>query len=372
MNITMFDAGKGDCILIQSGNTNILIDGGTMASYDNWFPILEKVTKLDGIFITHIDDDHTNGIIKFLEKNKKSETPIKIDKIFFNGFEQLLDVIEDEETEPDYKYDSLISKYSEVQSGEVGFSEGSSVSYLLRNEYNESFINEVISNEEGKNKYQIGELNIEFFSPSKEVLSELKSSWEEILNQKKIKRKILTKKHAKAFEKYLNTLNKIKVQSQEISSSECTLIDEFAESVYEADTSLANKSSLSFLVSNDSKKVLMLGDSHIETVNEYMNNNGLNNLELDAVKVSHHGSKGNINKEFIENIICNNYLISTNGHHNHPDFETLSRIAKFSKKEKTKIYINNSISKITAEVIKTFKEYEKDTEIIMNKSEIKI
>ena len=29
MKITMFDAGKGDCILIQSENTNILIDGGS-------------------------------------------------------------------------------------------------------------------------------------------------------------------------------------------------------------------------------------------------------------------------------------------------------------------------------------------------------
>ena len=51
MKITMFDAGKGDCILIQSENTNILIDGGSRASYDNWFPIIEKVKKLDGIFI---------------------------------------------------------------------------------------------------------------------------------------------------------------------------------------------------------------------------------------------------------------------------------------------------------------------------------
>ena len=103
-----------------------------------------------------------------------------------------------------------------------------------------------------------------------------------------------------------------------------------------------------------------------------MNQNGLNNLELDAVKVSHHGSKGNINKYFLENIICNNYLISTNGHHKHPDFETLARITKFSKKENTKIYINNSISKITEDVIKAFKEYEKGSEIIMNERQITI
>ncbi len=178
----------------------------------------------------------------------------------------------------------LISKYSEVQSGKVGFSEGSSLSYLLRNEYNESFINEVISNEEGKNKYQIGEINIEFFSPSKECLLELKSSWEKILDQKDIKRKILTNKHAKAFEKYLNTLNKTRIQSQEISSNECALIDECAESNYEPDTSVANKSSFSFLVSDDSKKVLMLGDSHIETINEYMNQNGLKHLQKALLK----------------------------------------------------------------------------------------
>lgn len=367
MKITLNDAGNGDCILIQSDNTNILIDGGTGTLFDTWYPLIKELDKIDALFITHIDDDHTNGIIKFLEKNDKLKSPIEIKHIYFNGIEQLFDIPIKESDQYDDKYDSIKACFDDIEgSNEVGFSEGTSLSYILKNK---KVNTNIIHNESFDEIMNIGNFTIELIGPNINSLEELKDSWEVILNERSIKRKILTKNHKNAFESYVNSLNE-KLESEEnISSEYFTDIDSYANSKYEKDSSLANKTSFSFLIKCNNKSFLMLGDAHIETVLDWLNKKD-KVLSVDAIKVSHHGSKFNIKKEFLELMDCNKYLISTNGKkHHHPDIETLARIAKFSKKENTEIIINNNINHITKELIDTFTNYENKTNIIMNRRE---
>ncbi|MFX8649103.1 MBL fold metallo-hydrolase, partial [Acinetobacter baumannii] len=79
--------GNGDCISIITDTEYILIDGGTAQSYDTWkTQIFEKTDKIDALVITHIDNDHVNGIIKLLEDPACPE----IKEVLFNGAEQLL------------------------------------------------------------------------------------------------------------------------------------------------------------------------------------------------------------------------------------------------------------------------------------------
>ncbi|MCG3658056.1 ComEC/Rec2 family competence protein [Aliarcobacter butzleri] len=366
MKITMFDAGNGDCILIQSPNTNILIDGGTADSFDNWYLQIKDIGTIHALFITHIDNDHTNGIIKFLEKNKLEETPIQINNIYFNGIEQLFkeeygSLIESNTREP--KIDSIKACFENISGKkQIGFSEGTSLSYLLKDYDNVN--SELIHKESEEKSFKIGDINIEIISPSLSSLTKLKDAWKRILSQRSVTKKILSKKHADAFETYTNSLNSQLTGTFNISKKKNSTIDEYALSEYERDSSLANETSLSFLIKCEDKAFLMLGDAHIETILDWMNNE---TLSINALKVSHHGSKFNIKKEFLELLDCNQYLISTNGKsHNHPDLEALSQIAKFSQKEETKIFINNKIENITDEIVDMFKTYEKSTEIIMN------
>ncbi len=372
MKITMFDGGNGDCILIQSLNTNILIDGGTADSFDNWYSQIEHIGTIHALFITHIDNDHTNGIIKFLEKNKSENSSIQINQIYFNGIGQLFkdeygSLIESNGREP--KIDSIRACFEKVSGKkQVGFSEGTSLSFILKDEENVN--SELIHRDCQEKSFMIGDFNIEIISPSLSSLSKLKESWEKILRERGIKKKILSKKHADAFETYTNSLNTQLIGTFNISKRIYSTIDEYALSEYERDLSPANETSLSFLIKNEDKTFLMLGDAHIETIIDWMNNK---TLSINALKVSHHGSKFNIKKEFLELLDCNQYLISTNGKsHNHPDLEALSRIAKFSQKEKTKIFINNEIENITDEIVDMFKTYEKSTEIIMNEKVINL
>lgn len=69
IKITFFDVGKGDAILIETGNTNLLIDAG----YDNTSRAIldyldqQEKSSLDYMVITHFDKDHVGGADRVLE-----------------------------------------------------------------------------------------------------------------------------------------------------------------------------------------------------------------------------------------------------------------------------------------------------------------
>lgn len=74
LQITNLDVGQGDCCCIRYADKTILIDGGSsdvgsvgkyrICSYLKYYGI----RKLDYIFITHSDSDHSNGILEILQK----------------------------------------------------------------------------------------------------------------------------------------------------------------------------------------------------------------------------------------------------------------------------------------------------------------
>lgn len=69
IKITFFDVGKGDAILIETENANMLIDAG----YDNTSQVIldyldqQGKSSLDYMVITHFDKDHVGGVDRVLE-----------------------------------------------------------------------------------------------------------------------------------------------------------------------------------------------------------------------------------------------------------------------------------------------------------------
>ena len=69
---------------------------------------------------------------------------------------------------------------------------------------------------------------------------------------------------------------------------------------------------------------------------------------FSLVKLPHHGSVKNISSDFIKNIETDIYLISTNSEkYNHPDIETLAKIACKRTEYVKRIYFNYKIDKVT-------------------------
>jgi competence protein ComEC len=90
--------GQGDSIYVESkAGASFLVDGGSssnggVAKY-TLVPYLKAkgVSKLDAVFLTHLDSDHTSGIIDILNQKDELDYNIDIDRIFISEA-----VIEDE------------------------------------------------------------------------------------------------------------------------------------------------------------------------------------------------------------------------------------------------------------------------------------
>ena len=53
-------------------------------------------------------------------------------------------------------------------------------------------------------------------------------------------------------------------------------------------------------------------------------------MKLDAIKLPHHGSRGNLNWELLYRIDCARYLFSTDGSvFDHPDPESVARVIAY-------------------------------------------
>ncbi len=64
LRVTVLDVGNADCILLQSGDKNALIDAGENTDDDAVLTALESagVAKLDYVIATHADADHIGGM----------------------------------------------------------------------------------------------------------------------------------------------------------------------------------------------------------------------------------------------------------------------------------------------------------------------
>ena len=90
LRITFLDVGQGDCSVVRFEGKTYVIDGGSssVSGVGNYriLPFLKcmGIRKVDGIFLSHMDDDHINGIAELLEAVKNRETSLRIDKIFLS------------------------------------------------------------------------------------------------------------------------------------------------------------------------------------------------------------------------------------------------------------------------------------------------
>ena len=91
LRITFLDVGQGDCSVVRFEGKTYVIDGGSssVSGVGNYriLPFLKcmGIRKVDGIFLSHMDDDHINGIAELLEAVKNRETSLRIDKIFYQS-----------------------------------------------------------------------------------------------------------------------------------------------------------------------------------------------------------------------------------------------------------------------------------------------
>lgn len=70
LHVTVLDVGNADCILLQSGDSHVLIDAGGVDTTKQVVDFLyaSGVERFDCIIATHFDEDHAGGMADVLQK----------------------------------------------------------------------------------------------------------------------------------------------------------------------------------------------------------------------------------------------------------------------------------------------------------------
>jgi hypothetical protein len=105
-----------------------------------------------------------------------------------------------------------------------------------------------------------------------------------------------------------------------------------ADKVTAVDRAPANGSSIAFLLEHRGASVLLAADAFptvlvpaLQALARHRNLPGA--LKLDAIKLSHHGSRANVTTSLLKLVQADHYIVSTNGAiFQHPDDEAISRV----------------------------------------------
>jgi len=303
-------AGKGDCILISTEKgtdeeKNILIDGGISKTYNNTMnktgtlksKLREKVMlNLDLVVLTHIDDDHICGLIQLL---KDKEHVGKVRELWFNSSDYIkVDISSDEKGYgPSNYFKELVSNHSHIDYRSDIFMENKKVYDLSK------------------------EIEIILLSPYKKQLDKLN------IAQKKWDKEQIDK-GKDIFQPCRDA------GSAEKSSS---------SQEYNVRETEKNASSIAFILRyKDKKNFLFLGDADINVVNYSLKKLDKKFLNFEFVKLSHHGSfDNNINKDFLNIIEADKYVILTDGSYKHPSKKTIDLILEHRNQDKQIEFVFN-------------------------------
>lgn len=317
LKIKMLEAFHGDCFLISLEDNdcikNIIIDGGISKTYIRNLQFeIESIMKtktqnIDIMFITHADDDHIGGIISFFEDDEIDKSIVK--RVIYNS---AVTISKSLRTKYDPSREIHINKTTERK---TSYQQGKTLENELL-KYN-LLENKVIKS---LDKINIGNATITILSPRDIEVKKLNKRWEIEQSEKR--------KASSSDDDYKKSIKEL-----------------LKDDKYIKDKSIVNRSSISFLLEYGKFKILMLADSTSDIITKSLNRLGYNKknkLELDYLKLPHHGSKNNLYYDLLDIIDCRKYIISTDGSiFNHPDKITLARILSVFRN--VEFYFNSTV-----------------------------
>lgn len=275
MRIEILQAGTGDSIWISHNKKNVVIDGGksttALRTRYNQMPLDEII---DLLVITHIDSDHIAGIIALVKYMKEKGETHRLKQVWFNFPKR-------EDTD----------EYSVDEGNEL-------TSFLLKIEglcWNNN-TSELLGS-----TIEIGNIKLYVLAPDHDVADEYKSKEPDELG----------------------------VLTDDWHVDLKTLVDNIDDD--NLDEGGPNSQSIVILVESEGKKILLTGDSTpkelCDALQLYNNTKGAP-LELDFMKLPHHGSVRNVTKSILNEVTCSNFIISTkkNKKYCFPNKETIAKL----------------------------------------------
>lgn len=319
--IEMLPALHGDALLVEYGRARtrrLLIDGGPLAAFPDLEARLNALPagdqRVELVVITHVDTDHVEGLIRLFAM-PEAKWPIVAEEIWFNGWRHL-----EEARDLGGREGELISALIHKRAGERWNTRFGGKAVRVQSEAGEHF------------ELEDGML-LTMLSPDAQALKGLLADWRENAEKWKIEPGDLERAWAQLVE-----TTKFHPDS-ELTLGPEDLTDDLRKLLKGKDGSKANRSSIAFIAEFDGKRCMFLGDAHMRVVCDSLKRLGATKsapLEVDAVKLSHHGSRNNITPQFFELVNAQNYLVSSNGDRfKHPDRDAIDAIILGSRRTPT-------------------------------------
>lgn len=324
VKIFTLPANEGDFIWICYGEnevySHILIDGGTKDCGEEYASIIkiidERKEKIEALVLTHVDYDHMQGAIEGICRTSDDLLKRTVKKIYFNtcrGIRRKL-----KETRKFSEGTDCVEDQICVNQNYKQYSVGDGIKFLdLLSEkgLKDCLVDYVVY---GEQVVLPNAAILRFISPGKKELIKFANHWEKYERENE-------------YVQYASNLDMVGRN----------LADLMNENLV-SDQSINNASSIAFIFEYQCIKLAFLGDAKPSVCLQGIKKiNDADHLEVDLLKLSHHGSRSNTSDSLLKTIKTNNYLLSTNGHHKKvPNKVVLSHLLKNADEKGINLYCN--------------------------------
>lgn len=365
-------ARKGDCLILHFGDEQnpslMMIDGGPSNVYSPHLkPRLKRIKQergladkeslpVDVLMVSHVDDDHIKGLLdltkeEIVEVNARRPRLLNVLDFWHNSFDALIthntkpllasftgqfgeaatnggtlsdDAVAEVEEEAgvggeddDERLEIVQSTMQVLASIEQGFrlrQDAERLGYPP----NLAFDDELIVARAKQKPIELGELSITVAGPMHAEIDELRK-------------------------KHVEWLRKLRDEGKKPPAALAAYVDK----------SVPNLSSLVMQVESGNKRILLTGDARGDKILEGLELIGLlepgGTVDVDIVKVPHHGSSNNLEQDFFERIIGKHYVFSGNGEHGNPERESMEMLFAARKKAPFVLHVTYPIDEIDVE-----------------------
>lgn len=320
--IQVLQATHGDALILHCNKSDkrgvIVIDGGPSPNprFNPFVKEVENCLPIDLMILTHFDDDHLVGIKNFIERHQ-NDIPFPVKRIWANCAKHVdFDTSENLSSNKASKMADLLCAIS--QKSELDWE-----AYRL-----EGFVDDTIAF-----------ADIDIINPRKDIFKHFIENYKEEYNVDGTEENLSNKKN-----KDLD----INIDMHELAQRGKTPGNPNKSS------ELVNMVSLSMIIRCDAFSILILGDSFPQEIYLSLIERGYskeNKLQVDFIKMSHHGSANNISNDLLDIIDCDKFIISTNGGkgYKHPHREAIANVLCHPERDYSRsvhFYFNYSLEDI--------------------------
>ena len=324
--------GKERLWIIDGGPKSETVDGKKIAVWkDVLLPRLKEISPAKPLqvalgMVSHIDDDHINGMQKLTSTLIKpppgAPAAVKFSRFWFNSFDKLVGPKPEsapeeaataslqllvEELVPDIDDEHATPVMQSIGQGNLLAADIRSL-VLQGNQP----INGLVVARKGQPKILIEGAEVTVIGPLESRLEALRKEW------------------AKAFKKPTKKARQAALQELFLPRKS-------------QDKSVPNLSSIVVLVEVGGRKLLLTGDAHGDDIVSAWKELGLgeNPVSIDLLKMPHHGSIRNTTQPFLEFFVADHYVFSADGKHDNPDAPTLEAVVKMHRNRKIVLHFTN-------------------------------